>query len=147
MKIESMRVEVALAQSIDKKKSYAAIGGFAFKYADGSNANFDFEDSEGWLQPKGDRVVFELTNLDRDCSSVPGDMTAEEFVCPVEVVEFYHEFLKDSTKDTSIVPMTDILWWTFGIDGREYNVPRDVLQQYNCLELESINSTVKEEMV
>ena len=131
MKILSMRVEVALEQPIDKKKSSATIGGFAFRYADGSEVTFDFEDSEGWLQPKGDSIVFELNRLDKDCSSIPKEMTAEEFVCPMEIAEFYHEFLKDSEKDTSTVAMTGILWCTFKINDREYSVSREVLDQYN----------------
>ncbi len=132
MKILSMRIEVVLEQPVDKEKSYATIGGFAFRYADGTEVTFDFENSEGWLQPKGDSIVFELNSLDNDCSNIPEGMTAEEFVCPTEVVEFYHEFLKDGEKNTGTVEMKGILWWTFLIDGREYSIPREVLEKYHC---------------
>ena len=47
MKIQSMRVEVSLQKPIDKEKSYATIGGFAFKYTNGMTVTFDFEDLEG----------------------------------------------------------------------------------------------------
>jgi len=141
-----MRVEVALEQPINKENSYATIGGFSFRYANGTTVNFDFEDSEGWIQPKEGSLVFELSGLDKDCSCIPEGMTAEEFVCPTEIVEFYHEFLNDAEHDTGTVLMLGILWWVFEIDGREYSVPKEVLEQYNCGELKLINDSIKGEI-
>ena len=146
MQIRSMRVEVALDQPINKENSYATIGGFSFRYANSTTINFDFENSEGWIQPKGNSLVFELSSLDEDCSCIPNGMTAEKFVCPIEVVEFYHEFLNDAKNDAGTILMTGILWWTFEIDGREYSVPKEVLQQYNHGELKSINNLIRKDL-
>ena len=65
-------------------------------------------------------------------------------MCPAEIIEFYHEFLNDAANDTSTNLMTCILWWTFEIDGKEYSVPKEVLQRYNDVELKSINNLIRE---
>ncbi len=146
MQISSTRVEVALDQPINHENSYATIGGFSFRYANGTTIIFDFEDSEGWIQPKGDSLVFKLSSLDKDCSCIPEGMTAEEFACPAKIVKFYHEFLNDGKNDTGTVLMSGILWWTFEIDGREYSLPKEVLQQYNRVELKSINDSIRKDL-
>lgn len=146
MEIQAMRVEVALEQPINKDNSDASIGGFAFKYADGATVNFAFEKSLGWVQHSGDSIVFELEDLDDTCSDVPDNMTAEEFVHPEEITEFYHEFMNDAANDTSVVLMKEILWCTFTIDDREYSLSRKVLEQFNQAMLREINDSIRAEL-
>lgn len=146
MKIRSMRVEIALAQPINRENSYAIIGGFSFRYTDGTQVEFDFEDSQGWIQRNGESIIFELSHLDDNYSSIPESLTAEDFVCPTEITEFYHEFLNDAEHDKDCILMERILWWTFEIDEREYSLSQEVLEKYNSEELKSIDESIKKEL-